>query len=120
MLAAVAAIGVLAPIPAALAKNPRDVAKSARCSAGSIAKLKLSPENGRIEVEFEVDQNRNGVPWRWALARPGTTLRSGAAVTRAPSGSFSVRKLVANRPGPDRLTVRASRAGEVCTVTATL
>ena len=31
------------------------------CSGGSTAKLKVKHDDGRLETEFEVDQNRNGV-----------------------------------------------------------
>lgn len=120
IIAAVIAVGVVAPLPAALAKNPRDIRVAGTCTGSSTAKVKLSPENGRIEVEFEADQNRNGVSWKWGLARNGKTIASGTAVTKAPSGSFSVRRLISNASGPDRITVRASRAnGEVCTARAT-
>jgi hypothetical protein len=120
MIAAVIAVGVVAPLPAAIAKNPRDIRVAGTCSGSSTAKIKLSPENGRIEVEFEADQNRNGVSWNWGLARNGKTVASGRAVTKAPSGSFSVRRVLSNASGPDRITVRASRAnGEVCTARAT-
>jgi hypothetical protein len=50
--------------------------------------LKLSQEDGRIEVEFEVDQNRNGVPWKVTLRRNGSVVAATTAITRAPSGSF--------------------------------
>jgi hypothetical protein len=120
MIAAVIAVGVVAPLPAALAKNPRDIRVAGTCTGSSSAKVKLSPEDGRIEVEFEVDQNRNGVSWKWGLARNGRTIASGRAVTKAPSGSFSVRRVISNASGPDRITFRASRAnGEVCTARAT-
>ena len=120
MIAAVIAVGVVAPLPAALAKNPRDIRVAGTCTGASTAKVKLSPENGRIEAEFGADQNRNGVSWKWALARNGKTIASGTAVTKAPSGSFTVRRLISNASGPDRITFRASRAnGEVCTARAT-
>ena len=49
----------LAAGPAALA-NEDDVIREGSCTGAASWKLKLSPENGRIEVEFEVDQNRVG------------------------------------------------------------
>ena len=120
MIAAVIAVGVVAPLPTALAKNPRDIRVAGTCTGASTAKVKLSPDNGRIEVEFEADQNRNGVSWKWGLARNGRTIAAGIAVTKAPSGSFTVRRLISNASGPDRITFRASRAsGEVCTARAT-
>ena len=84
----------------------------------STIKLKLSPEDGRLEVEAEVDQNRNGVRWQWRILRRGTGIASGSATTRAPSGSFEVRRLVADRSGTDSITARATRNGETCVVTA--
>ncbi len=45
------------------------------CTTAATSKLKLSAEDGGIEVEFEVDQNRNGVPWRVTLRRNGVARR---------------------------------------------
>jgi hypothetical protein len=52
--------------------------------------------------------------------RRGTrVVRRGRALTRRPSGSFEVRRLVANRPGADTIRFRArSSSGEVCVATA--
>jgi hypothetical protein len=118
LVAAVSLGLVAAPIPSALAKKGDKIVQGT-CSANSSIKLKLSNEDGRIEVEAEVDQNRNGVSWKYALAKNGVTVKRGAAVTRAPSGSFTVRRLMSNSAGIDRIAVRASRPGEVCTVRAT-
>lgn len=119
VIAAAVAVGCIAPLPAAVAKDGRDVLVRGTCTDNSSVKLKLSPENGKIEAEFEVDQNRNGVSWNWTLRRPGLIVAKGTAVTRAPSGSFEVRRVLNNRPGTDRITARATRAnGAVCTATA--
>jgi hypothetical protein len=114
------AMGLLAS-RAAFAKDG-DVIKRAACSGGATAKLKLSHEDGRIEVEFEVDQNRNGVPWRVRVHRPGgRQIFAGTRVTRPPSGSFELRRLTANTDGPDRIRARAvSPSGQVCRITATI
>ena len=87
----VALAAAAAAIPAAAMANDADVKRNGTCTRNSSAKIKLSPENGRIETEFEVDQNRNGVRWRVVLFRNGTRVASRAAVTRAPSGSFDAR-----------------------------
>ena len=98
-----------------------DVIKRGSCSRASDWKLKLSPENGRIEVEFEVDQNRNGQAWKLALKRNGNVVWRGRRTTRPPSGSFEVRKVIGNRAGSDRIVARAKnpRTGEVCRGVAT-
>ena len=88
------------------------------CTAKSASKLKLSAENGRIEVEFEVDQNRNGVPWTVVLTRNGTRVAQLTRVTKAPSGSFEARKLIANAAGADVVKATAHRAGETCSARA--
>jgi hypothetical protein len=116
---AIAALVLALPAQAGVRKDG-DVIVQGRCTGASTAKLKLSPENGRIEVEFEVDQNRNGVAWRVALRRNGVLVASGVRVTRPPSGSFEFRRLLVNRPGPDVIRATARRAsGETCTATAT-
>ena len=117
-LALVAA--VLAASPAS-AKDGRDVRVAGACTASSSAKLKLSPENGRIEVEFEVDQNRNGVVWRVSLFRNGVRITSTTATTRGPSGAFESRRVVSRAGAPTRITAVATRSsGERCTARASL
>lgn len=113
------AVALLA-VPAASAKGGhRGVTVRGTCSQQSTSKLKLSREDRGIEVEFEVDQNRNGVPWKVNLRRNGVRVASLTATTRAPSGSFKVRRVIADRPGADRITARAFRSGEACTASNT-
>ena len=107
----------LAAVPAAPAKDG-DVRRAGRCTAASRSKIKLSEENGRIEVEFEVDQNRVGVRWNVVLRKYGAVIRRASRITRAPSGSFELRALTANRAGADRITATATRAGERCSAAA--
>ena len=103
-------------VPAALAKDG-DVRVAGTCSAASTSKLKLSREDGGVEIELEVDQNRNGVRWHVVLLRNGSRIASRSAVTRGPSGSFETRFVAS---GAGRFTARAQRTGERCTVSASL
>ena len=115
--AAVAAVAGLAltATPAGVARDG-DVLVRGTCTKSSTSKLKLSREDGRVEVEFEVDQNRNGVTWRIVLTRNGTRVFSGARTTRPPSGSFEARRVVGDTPAADRFRARAtSPFGDVCT-----
>ena len=98
-----------------------DVIRRGSCTVSSDWKLKLSRENGRIEVEFEVDQNRNGRTWNVSLKRNGQRFWRGQRTTRPPSGSFEVRRLTRNGAGRDRIVARATdpRSGEVCRGVAT-
>ena len=120
-LTAAAALA-LALVPTTVAKDG-DVVVRGTCTKASTAKLKLSPEDSAIEVEFEVDQNRNGVRWSVSLRRVlanGTKLiATGTRITRAPSGSFEFRRVVVDRAGRDTIRARAtSPSGEVCRATA--
>lgn len=117
LLAAVGAALALGAVPA-LAKDG-DVLARGTCTGATAAKLKLSPENGRIEVEFEVDQNRNGVRWNVVLTRNGTKVAQLVRVTRGPSGSFTARRVLGNAAGADVIRATASRSGERCSARAT-
>lgn len=102
-------------------RDRREIRVAGRCGGRSTAKLKVKHDDGRIEVEFEVDQNRNGVTWNVAVRRNGRLAFSTRATTRAPSGSFSVERKIADGPGSDRVAARArSPSGEVCAAAATL
>ena len=103
-------------VPTGLAKDG-DVRVAGTCSAASASKLKLSREDGGVEVEFEVDQNRNGVRWQVVLLRNGSRVTSRTAVTRGPSGSFEARFVT--RAG-GRFVARAQRVGERCAAQAAI
>jgi hypothetical protein len=122
LLALIGAVSVLAVVvaPLAMAKDG-DVIRSGSCSAASDWKLKLSREDGRIEVEFEVDQNKVGDTWRVAMRRDGVVFFRGERVTKAPSGSFEVRRAISNSAGSDTVVARAVNLStdEVCRGSAT-
>ena len=96
--------------------HDREVRTSGHCSAATVWKLKAKHDDGRIEVEVEVDSNRNGQRWSVAIADNGVRVFTGARTTHAPSGSFEVERRIADRSGTDRITVLARNAatGERC------
>jgi hypothetical protein len=106
----------LVAAPMTASAKDGDIIRRGDCTARSDWKLKLSPENGRIEVEFEVDQNRNGQRWNIKMKRNGNVFWRGSRTTRPPSGSFEVRRLARNGAGTEKIVVRARnpRTGEVC------
>ena len=112
VLATVLAIPVAAPAIA----NEDDVERRGSCSRRSDWKLKLSPENGGLEVEFEVDQNVVGAKWKVVMKHDGYRFFRNRRTTKAPSGSFEVRRVINNKRGTDRVTAKARnvRSGEVC------
>jgi hypothetical protein len=111
----------LAPASALARHGGGGITKRGTCSRGSTSELKLRRENRRIETEFEVDQNRSGVRWHVTLRRNGSLAASTSATTRAPGGSFTVRRLLRNRAGADTVVARAkSPSGETCIARATI
>ena len=100
--------------PPAMAKD--GVVKNGSCSGSANSKVKAGNEDGKIEVEGEIDNNRNGQTWRWRIVHDGKVAARGKSTTHAPSGSFSVERLVANHKGSDRIVFRAVRpaTGQVC------
>lgn len=109
--AAIALTAILMTTAApAMAKDGR-VTASGSCSASGTWKLKASPEDGRIEVEAEVDTNRNGQKWAWTMTHNGGGAVSGRGTTMAPSGSFEARRVLSNRAGTDTFAFTARRVG---------
>lgn len=108
--------GAALSFPAAIAANDRDVIREGNCTGASDWKIKQSPENGRIEVEFEVDSNRAGQTWNVRLKKNGNTFFQGQRTTGARSGSFEVRRVVNNGAGSETIVGRAVNpsTGEVC------
>jgi hypothetical protein len=114
---AVALVAATTVLPAVSAEaKAGDVIRSGSCSGRADWKLKASPENGRIEVEGEVDSNRAGQEWRWSIRHNGSLSARGSKTTSGASGSFTVRRVLVNLRGQDRIDWRARnpRSGEVC------
>ena len=116
-LASALALSVAGAVPAHA--NDDDVIRRGNCSGSSDWKLKLSPEDGRIEVEFEVDSNVSGQTWQVRLVKNGNQIFQGTRVTRGASGSFELRRVTSNPRGDDVFRARATHAGEVCAGSAT-
>jgi hypothetical protein len=117
ILALVAGLVVIASTAtAAGAKGDPGVIKRGKCTAASTWKLKAKNDDGRIETEFEVDQNRVGKRWRVTIVRNGSRVFTGIRRTVAPSGSFEVSRMLANAVGTDHIvaTARALSSGERC------
>ncbi|MGB8698750.1 MAG: hypothetical protein WCD18_04975 [Thermosynechococcaceae cyanobacterium] len=95
--------------------GPRVIAAGA-CSGSSDWKLKAKLDNSRLEIEFEVDSNVNGQTWSNVIRDNGTLVFKGNKVTKAPSGSYTIRKFTANQAGDDVIIARAKnlKTGEVC------
>ncbi|HEY8302128.1 MAG TPA: hypothetical protein VIG48_09525 [Jatrophihabitans sp.] len=90
------------------------VRASGSCSATGSWHLQAEHDNGRIEVEAEVDGNRAGRTFNRTIRNNGTVVRRGAATTHAPSGSFSITRRVTDKPGAAHVVFRATRPGNVC------
>ena len=98
------------------------VSATGSCSSAGTWKLKAKHDKALIQVEAEVDTNQVGQVWSWTLRDNTVKVASGTARTVATSGSFTVHRLIANRAGTDRISLRATNAatGQVCTGTVSL
>jgi hypothetical protein len=119
VLALVVAIVTVTASTAAARGGDRGVVRAGPCTGSSTSKLKVKLEDGRVEAEFEVDENRTGRRWRVVIARNGRAVFTGVRRTVAPSGSFSVRRLIGGR-GRFAATARELGTGEVCRASATI
>jgi hypothetical protein len=116
---AVAAL-LVAALPAATTTAAQasddDKIRRGSCSGSTDWKIKAKADDGRIEVEGEIDSNHRGQSWKWVLKHDGSVSARGSATTKGPSGSFSVERKTVNAKGVDHFTFRAKRpaSGEVC------
>lgn len=113
-----AALGGLAAQPALASHGGgSDVRVAGSCSAGSTAKLKAKPDDGRLQIEFEVDSNKVGQTWAVSITDNTVGVFAGNRVTTAPSGSFEAKVLAPNRAGTDSIVTAARNVatGERCT-----
>jgi len=100
--------------PAALASGNDDVIQRGGPCAGGDWKLKAKHDDGRLEVEFEIDTNQNGQVWHVRISDNGNRVFAGNRTTHGRSGSFSVEIRPGNRAGTDTIKARATRGGITC------
>ena len=81
---------------------------------------KAKPAAAPPGAEYEVDSNRAGQVWAVRITDNGAVVVSRHATTAGPSGSFTVRKVIANRPGPDKIHARATFKNHTCGGAVTL
>lgn len=114
-------IALAGAVPASAKGGSRGVEARGNCSSAATWKLKAKPDNGRLEVEMEVDSNRVGQIWAVRIRDNGVTVFAANRATRTPSGSFSVELRVPNRAGRDAFlgTARNPRTGQTCTARVT-
>ena len=107
----------------AFAKGGNDQEKrvAGTCTGNASSKLKAKLDDGKIDTEFEVDQNRNDVTWKVRFRLNGERVVKTKATTKAPSGSFSVERRLPNAPGADHIAAKAiSPGGQACRADLTI
>jgi hypothetical protein len=92
------------------------------CGGPAVWKMKAKPDNGRIQLEAEVDSNHAGQVWDWTIKHNGNRSAKGSSTTHGASGSFTVQRRMSNKAGTDRFVFRAERraTGAVCRGTISL
>ena len=83
--------------------------RAGTCSGASSSNIKLLFEDGGLEIEVEVDQNRDGQRWRVVLSDNGAAVFGETRVTRAPSASLEARRMTRNSARTDRVVATARK-----------
>ncbi len=96
-----AVLGATVPATTAHASDGDATIRTGSCSGRADWKIKAKPDDGRLEVEAEVDSNRAGQTWRWKLRRNGHLVADGSSRTAGRSGSFSIERRAGNAAGSD-------------------
>ena len=97
--AAALGLSALTASPAVASGDDDAVQRSGSCSAGTEWKIKAKADDGRIEVEAEIDSNKVGQSWSWKFKDNGAC-SPGTSTTTAPSGSFEVERSRRTGPAP--------------------
>jgi hypothetical protein len=96
--------------------NDDRVVRTGSCSGTADWKLKAKTDDGRLEVEWEVDSNRSGQTWRVRVRDDDVLVVKTRATTGGASGSFSVERRITNRAGSDSIVARSRdlASGQTC------
>ena len=86
-VAVVATASLVAVASPAQARGGDDIVRRGDCAASTDWKLKVGTDDGRLEVEGEIDSNRVGQSWTWLIRHNGIVAARG---TRTHAGSQRV------------------------------
>ncbi|CAN5357970.1 hypothetical protein BH11ACT8_BH11ACT8_03170 [soil metagenome] len=114
VLSAATAVSFAATPVADASGSGSRVVNSGACDAGALWKIKAKPDDGRIEVEAEIDSNVAGQRWTWVLKHNGSRSAKGSSQTVGRSGSFSVGRRTVDASGTDRFVFRATHGSQTC------
>jgi hypothetical protein len=119
MTTAAITAGLTAPLlaaagPAFASGGGGGVSSHGACTNGGHFELKTKHDDRAIEVEYQVDSNRAGQVWAVRITDNGSVVVSQHATTAGPSGSFTIRKVIADRPGTDKIHARATFQNHTC------
>ena len=125
MTTAAITVSLTAPLlaaatPAFASGGGGGVSSGGACTNGGHFELKAKHDDRGIEMEYQVDTNRAGQVWAVQITDNGAVVVSRHATTAGPSGSFTIRKVIADRPGPDKIHAHATFKNQVCGGTVTL
>jgi hypothetical protein len=106
---------ILAPM-VSVAKDG-EIIKRGKCSNGVETELKASPENGQIEVEYELGDAVPGSRWRIRITKNGKSILRATQRANA-AGDIEVRQITTNLAGREMIRATAKRTGAAgaCTV----
>jgi hypothetical protein len=125
MATAAITVGLTAPLvavatPAFASGGGGGISSSGACTNGGHFKLKAKHDDSGIEMEYQVDSNHAGQVWAVRITDNGKVVVSRHARTAGPSGSFTIRNVIAGQPGLDKIHARATFMNQTCRGTVTL
>jgi hypothetical protein len=124
--AGILALGASLVIPTALAApamakdghGGAAVTSRGACAGADGWKLKAKHDDGRLEVEFQVDTDHAGQVWHVAITDNGASIANGARTTGV--GGLNVEVHPADLVGVDQIHAVATRGSSVCSGSVTL
>lgn len=105
-----------APLAQADSEGYSGAGRTGSCSGRAHWQLNASRDDGRIEVDWEVDSHRAGQDWRLRIRDNGVLVAAAHDTSRHRDGSVDLERSIANRPGTDRIVARARNlsTGQFC------
>jgi hypothetical protein len=91
-----------------------DVRAHGRCGGAVHWRLRARHDDGRFEVEGEIDGNHAGQTWHWSFQHNGSPSAKGTRRTAGASGSFEVERRMSDLAGQDHFVFRATHGRTVC------